>query len=648
MTLIPAPRPSSPRRSLLAALALAALLALPAAAHGAEAGEQATWQLEQPTPPPAPPGVPPAPVAVGLGLIGDVEFWEPAAGAPQADRGLLITGGNGTAVPPGVWAYNGVRWHEVADVCGATNGRVAWSGPEEFWTVSDGRPGQSAKNAGTGFEEEAPLQDNTLCRFAGGQVADSYAHLAFQADSYRAMDAAACVPPRPPAASSRECWFGGALPPANETGGSFHLHWNGSSLEEQPDPEAHAVTDMRQFEGAIYESVAVTATDPEGVLKLGPPPVLHLIEGGVVEPESSLPLYGPAEPAMALEGLRLSNAGEDLWAAAGASNQSLSPEQESGQVTVLERSEGLWRQIFGPRHPLPEVFSSQAEAEALTGAGSASSAPVSAFAAEPGGQDAWIALAPREGRQGRDAVLVHIDAAGEVLGVQELPSAEERAHGIGPKGAAVRIACPAVDDCWMATSEGWLYHLATAAARAAAASGAGRSEMSAFPEGLIISERPRDQGLPQEVVEAPPADTSGVNEERHSEEGTFQPAKEGTGTPKVSLPLLSRLKDRLRNGYVLELSFHLSVRARVQLIAKRRGRVVARTARRTFRAGNHSLSLRLNPRAWPTKLSLQTKALAPLKEVSSVTGEGANITTETTRLQLLPRVTWLGGLDRFP
>jgi hypothetical protein len=306
---------------------------------------------------------------------------------------------------------------------------------------------------------------------------------------------------------------------------------------------------------------------------------------------------------------------------------------------VVERTAGIWRQIIGPNRPLPEVFSSEEEAIALLGSSSyipAQRAAVTAFAVEPGSEDAWLALGPRDAskQRGRVAALVHINPAGEVLGVQTLPSPEEQAHGIGPKGSAVRLSCPAPEDCWMATREGWLYHLATPGARAAAASGAGKSEMSAFPEGLIISERPPDQGIPQEVVEAPPSDTSGVNEEHVFNESTVEAHTSESENTKVVLPLVSRVKDHLR-GTTLELRFHLSVKARVQLIAKRKGRVIAKTANHTFAAGNRSLKLRLNPRAWPTKLNLKTKALEPLKLVSSVTGEGANITTESTGFQTL-------------
>ena len=76
---------------------------------------------------------------IGLGRIGDIEFEAP-------NRGLLITEGSPPTVPAGLWAYNGREWHPYATVCGASQvapdngGRIAWAGPAEFWTISDGRP----------------------------------------------------------------------------------------------------------------------------------------------------------------------------------------------------------------------------------------------------------------------------------------------------------------------------------------------------------------------------------------------------------------------------------------------------------------------------------------------------------------------------
>jgi hypothetical protein len=262
----------------LVLLACLSLLATQASAEVTEGGG-ATWRLEQPAPPPAPPGVQGSSIPIGLGKIGDLEFWAP-------NRGLLITAGNPPTIPPGLWAYNGSEWHELATVCGASDGRIAWAGPDEFWTISNGRPGQTGESESSG---SPPLDDNTLCRFSGGQVVASFAHPAFQADSYQAMHAAGCI-------TASDCWFAGDQLPEPQFG-AFHLHWNGSSLQAEPYPaEGHAVRDMRALEGHLYESVRVASGDRSSEPS-SEPPVLHRINPeGVTptfEPEAQefLPLY---------------------------------------------------------------------------------------------------------------------------------------------------------------------------------------------------------------------------------------------------------------------------------------------------------------------------------------------------------------------
>ena len=161
------------------ALAMSLPAGVPATSRAAE-GEAPEWRLEQPRPPGVSWPVP-------LGSVSDVEFLEP-------NRGLLITAGNGEAVEPGVWTYDGQGWHELSNKCGAAEGgRIAWAGPDEFWTVSDGRPGQAGEALGTGSEQKVPLADNALCHFDDGQIVASYAHPAFQADSYQLMRGAACL-----------------------------------------------------------------------------------------------------------------------------------------------------------------------------------------------------------------------------------------------------------------------------------------------------------------------------------------------------------------------------------------------------------------------------------------------------------------------
>jgi hypothetical protein len=608
---------------LAAALALAALVLVVAPLAAAE---QATWSgAEQPVPSGSS-------WPVGLGKIGDIEFWAP-------NRGLLITEGQPPTIPPGVWAYNGVEWHEIADVCGATDGRIAWASPSEFWTVSDGRAGQANEVSSGGHEVAVPHEDNTLCHFARGEVVDSYAHPANQADSYQAMHAAACL-------GAADCWFGGDPLPEPQIG-AFHLHWNGGSLENEPYlGEGHAVEDMRSLAGHLFESVQVNRGD-HSIENEAATPVLHRInpEGvhPAIEPEEGLfgelPLYEQGELASALSFLRLSAASGTLWAAAGKSTEIPEAGHQAGQVTLALGASRSFTQVIGPEHPLAPILPANRDEEhELLDVAEAKEASVSALAAEPGTGDAWLALAPPEGLSAQKrAVLLHVSSEGEVLEERTLPSVAEEEEGIGPKGAAAKLACPQAEDCWLATTQGWLFHLAPEGGRTLPRD----AHESEYFTGLITY-RPPDQGLPQVPPDAPPPDDSGLVEAPPDYGGTFAETSTAAVQQKVTLPLLSRVHSRL-HGYTLELRFHLAVRARVRLIAKRRRKVVAQTPMRTLTAGSRKLLLKLNPRHWPTKLSLQTHALAPLPRVSSASGEGAGVNTETTGLFVLPRGVLLGS-----
>jgi hypothetical protein len=59
----------------------------------------------------------------------------------------------------------------------------------------------------------------------------------------------------------------------------------------------------------------------------------------------------------------------------------------------------------------------------------------------------------------------------------------------------------------------------------------------------------------------------------------------------------------------LVVSFRLSRRARVGLVASRRGRVVGRARTRTLRPGAGRLSIRLSRKRWPTRLRFVTRDL---------------------------------------
>jgi len=597
-------------------LALLFVVGVFAAQADAEEGGGATWRLEQPLPPELPTGQK-STVEIPLGRIGDIEFWAP-------NRGLLITAGNPPAIPPGLWFYNGRGWHQLTGegpqhegICGATDGRIAWAGPDEFWTISDGRKGQAST------EEQPPLEDNTLCRFAGGQVAGSFGSLAFLPTSYQAMHGAGCLGPE-------DCWFAGGLLPQSKTG-AFQLHWNGHALAEEPAEQGEAIDDMRAFGGSLYESVRVNSEALLPGESPSEPSDLHVIEPAGVQPPfvslfPGVPTYAPGEFPEALDFLRLSADEQALW---GAADPVSSPPKGSaaGQVTIVRDAYGAWSQPVGPSTPEREnPFAKEG-------------ATVSAMAAEPpdegeraeGSESAWLALtSTANSNKGAHApaIVARLSASGTLSERQELPTPEEVEKGEGPKGAADKIACPAPHDCWLATTQGWLFHLAPESERQ-------------LPEDTdpnfshLITFRPQDAGVPAVVPDAPPEDDSGLPGEVPTVGGSFTETASVKQEGKVALPLLSNIHTRLVHGSTLELRFHLAVKAKLRLIAKRHKSVVASTPTRTLAAGNRKLELRLNPRRWPTKLTLQSHPLAPLP-TASTKAANPNTNTISTGLTALP------------
>jgi hypothetical protein len=334
-----------------------------------------------------------------------------------------------------------------------------------------------------------------------------------------------------------------------------------------------------------------------------------------------LPLYGREEFAEALDFLRLSAGEGATWGAAGPQRET-PPGSEPGQVTVVRGSARGWQQVLGPTtEPSGEaVFPKDV---------------VNAIAAEPGGERAseraWMGLdTTQDAAQPSPtapAIVASIAADGTISGEdeQQLPSARE---GIGPKGAAAKIACPAPHDCWLATTQGWLFHLTN-----------GREGLPVDSDPAFsgpITERPPDEGLPQVPPDAPPPDTSGLLGEPPPSLGPL------TETPRpverVAVPLLSHIHTRVVHGSTLELRFHLAVRARIRLLAERHRAVVASTPTRTLAAGNRKLLLRLNTHRWPTKLELKTHALAPLPTVAASAGATETV---STRLVVLPKLSGL-------
>lgn len=565
----PPGRPRGRSVARLAALASASALLLGAFAAVAEADGGGVWRSAPALAPPPPVGVSPAPYPVAVGEVGQISFWAP-------NRGLLITGGTegqGGPVPAGLYAYDGVDWHQLSTVCGGARGRIAWAGPDEFWTISDQRPGQVTATG----QLPAELQSLSLCHFEDGRVVGSYAMPVGRPDSYLPMDAAACLGPD-------DCWFAGGDGGRAPEAGSFHLHWDGTELTASFDPEDQPVTGMVAFAGLLYEGLA----PPPGAS----PTVLRTIsptgEPGLCGAETSvfcdvfpfsegrhLPTYPKSGPAsvpaafeVATDGSPLGSGADQLWA------------NSNGPVSVLHRDpEGTWTQVLAP------------------GGGPS----LGGLAPEPGSEGAWVSEAAESDPA---AFVARLEADGTLGEREGLPAPSEP---IGFRGVAGPITCPAPGECWMATRgaagpdgqvvpSGWLFHLGDG----------GGLPRDADPDFAgPITYRPPDAGVPVIFPDLPPVDDSLANQKTVPEPLTHAPR---VGRRR-RVPVLRHVHTVL-HGELLLVSFVLAgARAHVQLLGRRHGLVVARSPRLTLAPGHHRLGLRLDPDRWPTALKFKTSAV---------------------------------------
>ena len=531
---------------------MAALVALLALVPSPAAAGPTIWRLEQPPPPAG------APFKVPLGAPGDLSFWAP-------NRGLLSVEGNGT-VPRGLYSWNGQSWHQLATVCGGPGDttRIAWAGPDEFWVVTE----PSLPRAGAGL---------ALCHFKDGQVVGSYSTPVESADPFRQMLSAACHGPS-------DCWFGGvgSQDALGERVGAFHLHWNGSTLESVYGPQGRAVSDMEFHGGELYESTLV-GRGPENraeavdLAEAEPVPrLIHTVSGHVFASDSftPTPLSGVADDGTEL--LALDSDGTNLWAVGGGAASGPSAPPGGGAVS---------------RPPLAARLSGSAfEDLSLSGASFGPEDRFGDVAALPGSTAAMATVVPFGLRRSANskAVVARIAADGSVATTQ-LPVA-----GAG-RGSAARIACPAANDCWLATWGGWLFHYSDGTAEA----------LDTDPnfEGTIVF-RP-NEAAEQFIPDALPEDDSLLFapppvEAEKEEEG-------GRHVHRLP-PLLRQVHSRL-HGLRLVVTFVVTRRARVQLLAKRRGKVVGRTPRRVFAPGHRELNLQLSRERYPTGLAFRTKEL---------------------------------------
>jgi len=615
----------------LPGLAVAALALVLAFGASASAAGSVRWRYEPALAPPPPPGLAPAPYPVALGEVGSISFWEP-------NRGLLITGGTegkGGVVSAGLYAYDGVSWHELSSVCGGAKGRIAWAGPDEFWTISDQREGQIESRQ----QNLGDLEALSLCHFVGNEVVGSYAMPLGEPDSYLEMDAATCL-------SSSDCWFAGQDGRSPNVG-SFHLHWNGTEVSALYDSSDHVVTGMTSFDGKVYEGLEIGAEDSylpeeEESGRVGEPP-LHPAVIRTIAPNGgtqlcagrqssfcnaflfsggqSLPLYPEKELPDALGGFDLATDGsplgagvDQLWAAADP-------------LTILHDTKGSWTQVLpsssgGGPSPL--------DGSALSGSssdlsdvrrgepGSGSIAPV------PGTESAWLSL----NREANTAQVALLQANGTVLAMDDLPEAGE---DVGFRGSAGPIACPASDDCWLAThgggsmTGGWLFHLGDGIPLAP------NTDPLFDGEDGTIAYRPPDSGVPTIYPDGFAEDDSLANQQPPAAP-TAPLAPSPVLPPKVKKgkPLVKDIKSSFLHHRVLVISFTLTARANVQLIARRKTQIVAKTRVKSMKPGLHRLSLALNPARWPTKLQFEAKpavASTPSKGSGGSSGSGDTIGT---------------------
>lgn len=526
-------------------IAIAAALAALMLSAGGPPASAATgsWQLAQPSPPPAPNGVSAVGRPLGLGQVGDIEFWAP-------NRGLLITGGNPPTIPAGVWAYNGANWHLLSTVCGSGDGRIAWAGPDEFWTISDPAPNSA---------EPDEIAD-TLCHFVNGAVVASYATPLGSADPYVQMSAAACNGPA-------DCWFGGTHA-ASPLTGAFHLQWDGTTLTDFLGPQDRTIEGLAALDGQFFESVRVDGETDAPVPQETDPVLLHRIVEGETPDQTFVdePFTPIADPG-AEASLTLGTDGNELWAVGGSSDAG---QQTQPPPLAARYVDGNFEQLS---LDLTQCNCSIPAGDTFGG-----------VAPEPGAGDAWVTVRPVLNTAAAPQA-VQIADDGTVLQSDTLPEV-----GGGNSYAAGPIACPAVNDCWMVTENGWLYHY---------------TDGTAYQEDTdpnfagVISQRPPDAGTATFYPDTSPLDDSLANQQTVTIPANTTPTT--TTTTSKTKQLVTHMHEQL-HGMTLVLSFTLTVRARVSLDGLRGKRTVASSGTHVFAAGKRVLDLHLNRHAWPTKL----------------------------------------------
>jgi hypothetical protein len=224
----------------------------------------------------------------------------------------------------------------------------------------------------------------------------------------------------------------------------------------------------------------------------------------------------------------------------------------------------------------------------LTGAKFGATDRLGDVAAIPATNEALATVVPFADRHSVNskATVARVGAGGATT-TTRLPVA-----GAG-RGSAARIACPAQNECWMVTWAGWLFHY---------------SDGTPLP----LDTDPAFQGTiefrPNEAAEQFIPDRLPVDDSQLFAPPPLPLTEERPQGGKVKrLPPLLRRIDSELHGLRLTVSFTLTRRARVRLLAKRGARTVASTPSRVLAPGRRSLGLRLTRERYPTRLAFQTK-----------------------------------------
>lgn len=584
----------SPRRALLLALAAGVSVA---GGVAPPASAEPVWTLaDHPAPPEG------SQFKVPLGAPGDLQFFAP-------NRGLLAVEGN-ASIPRGLFSWNGERWRQLSTVCGGPGDttRIAWAGPREFWTVTE----PSLPRTGSGL---------ALCRFKDGQVVGSFSTPERAFDPYRRMNSAVCDGPS-------NCWFAGvgSADPGGEREGSFHLRWDGTGLRTYYNPQGRGVSDLETIGGRFFESTFVGPSsegrDTPSRLRAPEdrPRLLHRGDAGVFvndpfvvrdvpDPDQG---DGQSAPDDATDLLALDADGTDLWAVGGGTLSGAAAPDDPD--TAADESAGPY-----PRGPIAVRLDGTGFTELALSRAFAPDERFVDVAAVPGSDRAWVAVQRYSERRtpsarGRVALL---GADGTVEAVTTLPTS-----GAG-RGAIAKVAFTGPNDGWAVTSAGWIFHF-TDGARPP------RDDDPAFAE--LIDFRPNEAAA-QFVPDTPPIDDASLLAPPELEIEQQPAAAEQKAQVRRLPALIANVRSRLRGRRTLVISFALRRRARIGVVGRRRGKVVARLRARTLLPGRRrTIRVRLNPRRYPTRVSFSIRELdlpAGTAPGADDTGAGAGDTVTT-------------------